>query len=96
MKKRSKTLVEMAEAAEFYLQEEVTYQPEAVKKFFSPEVLPLLEALTSRLSNLTEWNEATLEAIFSRVIDRNRGDHETDGPTHPSGPDRQDGQPGAV
>ncbi len=68
LKKRSKTLVEMAEAAEFYLQEKVTYQPEAVKKFFSPEVLPLLEALTARLSNLGEWNEAALEAIFSQVI----------------------------
>jgi glutamyl-tRNA synthetase len=68
LKKRSKTLVEMAEAAEFYLKEEVTYQPEAEKKFFTPEVLPWLKVLTARLSDLADWNEAALEEAFGRII----------------------------
>lgn len=68
LKKRSKTLIEMAEATDFYLQEELTYQPEAVKKFFSSEGLPLLETLTGRLSALSEWTPAALEATFSQII----------------------------
>ena len=68
LKKRSKTLVEMAEAAEFYLQEDLIYQPEAVKKFFSPETIPLFESLTSRLSALSEWNGATLEGAYSELL----------------------------
>jgi glutamyl-tRNA synthetase len=60
--------VEMADAAEFYLQEEVGYQSEAVKKFFSPQVVPLLEALTGPLSSLSQWDHTTLEATFGELI----------------------------
>ena len=49
LKMRSKTLVEMAEAAEFYLKEEMDYQPEAVKKFFSPQAIPWMEAVIESL-----------------------------------------------
>jgi glutamyl-tRNA synthetase len=70
LKMRSKTLVEMAEAADFYLQEEVTYQPEAVKKFFSPQVIPSLEAVIGELSKPGTWDEPALETAFKRVIDR--------------------------
>ncbi len=51
LKMRSKTLVEMAEAADFYLQEEVDYQPEAVKKFFSPQAVPWMEAVIESLDS---------------------------------------------
>ena len=36
LKARSKTLVEMAEAADFYFQEELSYPPEAVQKILHP------------------------------------------------------------
>jgi glutamyl-tRNA synthetase len=68
LKKRSKTLVEMAEAAEFYLQEEIVYQPEAVNKFFSSGVVSWLEALIGHLSLLAEWTEITLEGVFSQFL----------------------------
>ncbi|MGA3085350.1 MAG: glutamate--tRNA ligase [Thermodesulfobacteriota bacterium] len=68
LKMRSKTLTEMADAAEFYFQEEVSYQTEAVKKFFSPQVVPLLEALTGPLSSLSTWDHTTLETTFGELI----------------------------
>jgi len=68
LKMRSKTLVEMADAAEFYLQEEVSYQSEAVKKFFAPQVVPLLEAFSGPLSSLSQWDHTTLEATFGELI----------------------------
>ncbi len=70
LKMRSKTLVEMAEAAEFYLQEEVSYQPEAVKKFFSPQTIPWMEAIIESLSTLAEWDEPAMESAFSRTIEQ--------------------------
>ena len=70
LKMRSKTLVEMAEAADFYLKEEVEYAPEAVNKFFSAQTIPWMEAVTESLSNLAEWNESAMESAFGRIIDR--------------------------
>jgi glutamyl-tRNA synthetase len=70
LKKRSKTLVEMADAADFYLKEEVDYQAEAVKKFFSPQAVPWMEAVVESLDYLGDWNEPALEIAFGRLIDR--------------------------
>lgn len=70
LKMRSKTLKEMAEAAEFYLEEEVTYPPEAVKKSFSTQTIPWMEAATESLANLAEWDESAMESAFTRIIDR--------------------------
>jgi glutamyl-tRNA synthetase len=70
LKMRSKTLVEMADAADFYLKEEVDYQPEGVKKFFSPQTIPWMEAVIESLSSLTVWNESAMESAFSQFIDR--------------------------
>jgi glutamyl-tRNA synthetase len=70
LKMRSKTLVEMADAAEFYIKEEVDYPPEAVKKFFSPQAIPWMEAVIESLDYLGDWNEPALEIAFTRLIDR--------------------------
>ena len=88
LKMRSKTLVEMADAADFYLKEEVNYQPEAVKKFFSPETIPWMEIVTESFSNLAEWNESAMEIGLQPDHRTDRGDHETDCPALASGPDR--------
>ncbi len=68
LKMRAKTLVEMAEAADFYFQEELTFLPEAVQKFFTQEVIPLFEDLTHRLSGLSDWNKPALEETFQNFI----------------------------
>lgn len=68
LKMRSKTLVEMAEAADFYLQEEVAYPPDGVKKFFVPEIVPLLEALIKRLASLPTWDGPGLEGTFRELM----------------------------
>ena len=70
LKMRSKTLLEMAEAADFYFQEEVEYQPEAVKKFFSAQTIPWMETAIESLDYLGDWNEPALEIAFGQLIDR--------------------------
>jgi glutamyl-tRNA synthetase len=72
LKMRSKTLLEMADSAEFYLKEEVDYKPEAVKKFFSPQAIPWMEAVIESLDYLGDWNEPALEIAFGQLIDRTR------------------------
>jgi glutamyl-tRNA synthetase len=65
---RSKTLVEMADQALFYYRDEVSYEPDAARKFLSMESLPALKILTIKLEELTEYNEQALEQIFKAVM----------------------------
>jgi glutamyl-tRNA synthetase len=70
LKMRSKTLLEMAEAADFYLREDLDYQREAVNKFFSAQTIPWIEAVIESLSDLIKWNESAMESAFGRIIER--------------------------
>ena len=70
LKARSKTLVEMAEAADFYFQEELNFPPEAVQKFFILEFLPTLELLIQRLTDLPAWDHSALESVFQGLVDQ--------------------------
>jgi glutamyl-tRNA synthetase len=70
LKARSKTLVEMAEAAEFYFREALDYRTDAGLKFLNPDMAPILEALAAGLSALAPWDHAGLEAVFQELIDR--------------------------
>ena len=70
LKARSKTLVEMAEAADFYFMEELSYAPEAAQKFFLREILPTLELLIQRLKDLPGWDHSALESVFQGLVDQ--------------------------
>ena len=65
---RSKTLKEMAEQARFYFQDEISYEPDAAKKFLTAEALPALQSLTLKLEALEDYSEPTLEQTFKAVM----------------------------
>jgi glutamyl-tRNA synthetase len=65
---RSKTLREMADQALFYFQDEVSYEPDAAKKFFTPESLPALTRVRAKLAALDDYTEHTLEEAFREVM----------------------------
>jgi glutamyl-tRNA synthetase len=62
---RSKTLVEMAEAARFYFQDPRPYDPKAAQKFLTPAVVPTIREIAARLSRLSEVNETALTQLFT-------------------------------
>ena len=66
LKARSKTLVEMAEGACFYFQDEISYEIKSDKKFLKPNVLGLLEELQKSLEKAADFTQVILEQIFSR------------------------------
>ena len=65
---RSKTLKEMADQALFYFQDEVTYDADAVKKFFTAEALPALGRVKAKLTALEDYSEHALEEAFREVM----------------------------
>ncbi len=68
LRERSRTLVEMAEAAAPYLQEEIALDEAAARKFLTPAVLPALTRLMDRLT-ATDFSRGALEEAFKQVLD---------------------------
>jgi len=71
LKQRSKTLLDMAEGALFYFQEEITYEKMADNKFLKQDILVLLEDIHGRLEKASEFNQADLEKIFVAFLEDN-------------------------
>lgn len=69
IKTRSKTLLEMAEMVEFYLVEEVSYDLDGAKKFFVPEIKPLLQRVLEDLKELP-LDEKKLEEYFRDLAEK--------------------------
>jgi glutamyl-tRNA synthetase len=62
---RSKTLVEMAEAARFYFLDPRPYDPKAAKKFLTPATAAVIREIAARLDKLAEVNDATITQLFT-------------------------------
>jgi glutamyl-tRNA synthetase len=68
---RSKTFVEMAEAAGFYYQAPEAYEEKGAKKFFTPDLVAPMEQLISVLKDTDSLDEKHLEAAFVQVMEAN-------------------------
>jgi len=69
---RSKTLVELAEQAEFYFLEEVEYDPKAARKFLTPDLIPVMNELIDRLKGLEQFSETDLETLFRDLSEKHQ------------------------
>jgi glutamyl-tRNA synthetase len=67
---RSKTLDEMASAALFYFQEEITFEEKAANKFLKPSALEPLGLLAEKLQDLADYTQENLEDVFRAVMDQ--------------------------
>ena len=68
LKMRSKTLVEMAEAARFFFEKELSFEEKGDKKFLNPEILPYLEVLHQKLTVLSPFKKDSLENCFTLFL----------------------------
>jgi glutamyl-tRNA synthetase len=66
---RSKTLVEMADAALFYFQEKVAYEEKAAQKFLKPAILAPLHFLIAQLEGQDSFSDAAIEAAFVQTME---------------------------
>jgi glutamyl-tRNA synthetase len=66
---RSKTLVEMADAAHFYYKDAVGYDEKAAQKHLTDAAVSPIKLLIDELEPLDTFDEKSLEAIFTRIIE---------------------------
>ena len=66
LKERSKTVLEMADFAEFYYRDEIVYDEKASEKFLKPEMVGVFESLIDRLKTIddNEFNHDGIEKAF--------------------------------
>lgn len=69
LRERAKTLVEMAEQAEFYLRDDFQTDEKAQKKHLTPNIKEPLEVLVARLEATPEMDEKGLEEIFKGIAE---------------------------
>jgi glutamyl-tRNA synthetase len=72
LRMRSKTLVEMAESARFYFDEDFRYEEKADRKFLKPEIVPLMRETRLRLEGLEYFTQKSLESLFLRILDEKK------------------------
>ena len=70
LQERAKTLVELVDAARFYLSDEIEFDHKAVAKHLRPEIEPALQDLVAELEALTAWSVDDVQAAFNRVMER--------------------------
>lgn len=68
-KERGRTLVELAEAARYILTDDVVYDPEAVKKFLTPEKAELLCGLAEELAKAPQFKATELESAARAYLE---------------------------
>jgi len=69
LRERAKTLVELADFASFYLNDEIRLDPKAAAKFLKPEIAEPLKSLARELETLEgEFTEASIQSAFQRVL----------------------------
>lgn len=64
---RAKTIIELAEGAEFYLSKDIEYEPKAAQKFLKADLAPIMADLIARLEVLESFTEEGLEDLFARL-----------------------------
>lgn len=64
LKMRSRTLVEMAEGALFYFQDEFPYEEKGDRKFLKPNILGHLQDIRERLKRTEDFSIKGLEDVF--------------------------------
>ena len=67
LKERSKTLEEMAEAADFFFRPPAEYDPDAVKKYLDPAMEEIIEQLLHALKIMTGFQKDSIEILFKKI-----------------------------
>jgi glutamyl-tRNA synthetase len=66
-RERSKKIAEIAGNSTYFFRDPLEYDPQAAKKFFKAETLPLFGVLLSRLEALEPFNREALEGLYRRL-----------------------------
>jgi len=68
LRARSKTLVELVDAAGFYLMDDISIDETAARKFLTADIRVALGKLIDQLAGLDDFSETRIEQVFAAVL----------------------------
>ncbi|MBI5532567.1 MAG: glutamate--tRNA ligase [Deltaproteobacteria bacterium] len=68
IRQRARTLIEAAEALDFYLRDKPVYDPAAVKKVLTPECVDNLEAVAGAIESIDKFDQPGIEAAIQALL----------------------------
>jgi glutamyl-tRNA synthetase len=72
LQERAKTLVELVDAAVYFLTDHFPHDEKAAKKFLTSEIAAPLKSLIDRLAGLTDFSEAAIEQAFATILQEHK------------------------
>ncbi len=69
LSQRAKTLLDIADSIDYFYTDHVEFEEKAKNKFLKPEIKPVLQDITDRLSNLSDFNMDEMHKVFDSVIE---------------------------
>ncbi len=69
LNKRSKTLLDMADGAEFYFEKNISFKDEKVKKLLTSDKKNIFLTVIEELEKTNDFSEAGLEKVFVKVME---------------------------
>jgi glutamyl-tRNA synthetase len=69
VRERARTLVEAADALDYFFRDPPTLDPKAKDKFLVPSAAPVLAGLADALGSLTDWSATNIEECFRRYLE---------------------------
>ncbi|MBL7661121.1 glutamate--tRNA ligase [bacterium] len=70
LRERAKSLIEMADQCKFFLEDQVIYDEQAVKKHLTPEAKSLLQEIQVILTNLKDFDDKTIETACKALVEQ--------------------------
>ena len=68
LQERAKTLVELVEAASYFLTDDIVLDEKAATKFLTRDIAAPLQSLIQKLAALDDFNESNVEQAFAEVL----------------------------
>ena len=68
LQERAKTLVELAEAAGYFLKDDIVLDEKAATKFLTRDIAVPLQSLIQKLAALDDFSESNIEQAFAEVL----------------------------
>ena len=69
LSQRAKTLNDIADSLDYFYKDDITYEEKADNQFLKPEMLPVLEDITSRLAELEDFTPENTREVFEKVME---------------------------
>jgi glutamyl-tRNA synthetase len=67
-KDRAKNLREMAEKSRYFFEEVNTYDAQAMSKFVSADILPILQNVAKALAELSSWQQEAIQSVIKQSV----------------------------